>query len=111
MYLMFAGHKYYPEGGSSDFRGKFKTIKDAKQYFRDNKETISGNSYPDVWADIVNYKTIESVLFGTINEENKINPLGEKINPLGEKWWKRRGKKWIELGETAVKQAKPNARI
>jgi hypothetical protein len=67
MFLLFAGHRYYPRGGSLDFRGKFKTIDEAKQWFRHNKNEIH-NSYTDVWADILDANTIESVAYGLIDE-------------------------------------------
>lgn len=44
-YIVFAGYKYYPGEGLSDYRGKFGTIEDAKDYLLRNKDWD--------WAEIV----------------------------------------------------------
>jgi viroplasmin and RNaseH domain-containing protein len=77
MFLLFAGHRYYPLGGSQDFKGIFETIEDAKQWFRDNKESIS-ESYIDLWADVLNAKTMESVAYGLIDESPSRDEAKEK---------------------------------
>lgn len=66
MYLLFAGHRHYPKGGSQDFRGKFESIEKAKQWVKDNEDAICEDSYVDLWADILDADTIESVAYGVI---------------------------------------------
>ncbi len=83
MFFLFAGHWYYPTGGSGDFIGRFESIDDAKTYFRDNKDTIS-DSYIDLWAEILDSETMTSVAFGTLAE-----PITES-GSTREKWYSGR---------------------
>ena len=55
-YYLFAGHRYYPEGGMDDFRGEFESIEDAKRWYEDNEQLISGDSYIDNWGHVVDSK-------------------------------------------------------
>lgn len=51
-YLLFAGQKYYPLGGMSDYIGDFDTIEQAKQAYTESKED---------WGQIVDYEDMKAV--------------------------------------------------
>ena len=51
-FLLFAGHGYYPHGGTFDLHGKFEFLEDAKTWIENNHDKVH-NSYTDVWADIM----------------------------------------------------------
>ena len=59
-YLLFAGHRYYPDGGFDDFRGSFNSIDEAKEWFGSNYDKIS-HSYIDHWCQVVDRDTFEIV--------------------------------------------------
>jgi hypothetical protein len=68
-YLLFAGHRYYPQRGVEDLhlRGNFK---ECKVFFREEEREIA-KSYVDNWGQIVDPVTLEIVLYG-LNREGRI---------------------------------------
>ena len=62
MYILFAGHCYYAEGGAADFRGFYETIEAAKQDFIDRRDEIKGESYIDNWGQIVDKDSMKILL-------------------------------------------------
>ena len=69
-FLLFAGHGYYPHGGTFDLHGKFEYLEDAKTWIEKNHDEVH-NSYTDVWADIMDLNTFESVAYCRITDSIK----------------------------------------
>lgn len=55
-YLVFSGHRWYPDGGWSDFRGSFDTVEEAE------RAVPTGDSN-DGWAHIVDTEAAGVVRF------------------------------------------------
>ncbi len=53
-FALFAGWNFYPEGGWKDFRGTFKSEKQALNYFKKLKYEEDWN-----WGQIVNLESLE----------------------------------------------------
>ncbi len=70
IYALFAGHRYYPEGGASDFRG-FGSIESLKELFDKNIDIwTSKTSYTGThWGEIAEKETLEIVLSKIDDEE------------------------------------------
>ena len=62
-YALFAGHCYYPEGGSEDFRG-FGTVEELKKLYAENADKWSRDtgSYEDPWGQIAERGTMKTML-------------------------------------------------
>ena len=58
-FLLFAGKKYYPEGGWNEFIGNFSSIEEAKKGL-----VKESNSDEYLWSHIVDLLTSEIVLIG-----------------------------------------------
>lgn len=70
-YILFAGHNYYPEGGSLDFRAFGKTIDELKELFKKNRLEYGkcpGGGSPDPWGVIAEAKTMKTLWW--CNREN-----------------------------------------
>lgn len=65
-YLLFAGHRHYPEGGICDLRATADTILELKAWFKDNAEDIADHQYIDNWGAIVDHKTMRGVAWGKL---------------------------------------------
>jgi len=57
--LLFAGHRYYPQGGAEDFEGSFDSIFYALEYLEAYKPKYS--NYVDYWAQMVDVETMEVI--------------------------------------------------
>ena len=62
MFILFAGHCYYPFGGADDFRGFYDTIEAAQKAFIDKKQEICGDKNFDNWGQIVDKDTMDVLL-------------------------------------------------
>jgi hypothetical protein len=51
MFLLFAGHSYYPRGGWNDFIGSFASVEDAKTHMLNSEERYD-------WWHVVSNETI-----------------------------------------------------
>lgn len=63
-YALFAGHVYYPEGGSKDFRG-FGSIQELKKLYHDNIDRWAeeaGSTSGNCWGEILDPKTMRPLL-------------------------------------------------
>lgn len=68
-HLLFAGHKYYPDGGIADLVARG-TIDELKKYFQENAKAIAGpGGYIHNWGQIVNAETLECVLWGELSDD------------------------------------------
>lgn len=56
-YLLFAGHSYYPSGGMRDYKGKFATEADAREFVTEHNK---GASYGDTfdWHHVTDVRTL-----------------------------------------------------
>jgi len=60
-YLLFAGHRYYPEGGIADYWGSWNSTSEANNWFHNNSKVISRGNYIDNWGQIVDRDTFEII--------------------------------------------------
>lgn len=91
-YLLFAGHRYYPNGGFNDYKMRG-TIEECKEYFKKEYKKISNNSYIDNWAQIVDSETLKVVETGEMDFSGTVpnEPIWIKGNKEFEEW-----KKFVE---------------
>lgn len=76
-HVLFAGHRYYPQGGISDLvvRGTADELKSCFQY---NAKKIARGDYINLWAQIVRADTLECVLWGELSHaEGNLSEPGE----------------------------------
>lgn len=67
-YALFAGHCYYPRGGSDDFRG-FGTIEGLKKLYAENADKWSADvgGCRDPWGHIAERETMKTVLCARVD--------------------------------------------
>ena len=63
-YVLFAGHRSYPDGGSADFRAFSESVDELKLLYAKYADdwSMDVSSYPDPWGEIVDHETMQSVL-------------------------------------------------
>lgn len=66
-YALFAGMRYYPDGGWEDFKGLFETIEDAQAFSRDSLNEKDEEFLVYDWGQIVDLLT-EKVVFEALVE-------------------------------------------
>ena len=72
-YLLFAGNKYYPEGGWEDFKGSFSSAEEAMKYYDPDVEDEFA-VHP--WAHVVNPYGVIVWHYDGDKEEWKPGPCG-----------------------------------
>lgn len=68
-YILFAGNRYYPQGGIFDICGRG-TVDELKLYFQEHAKEIAVNNI-DNWGQIVEAETLKCVCFGTLGPINR----------------------------------------
>lgn len=63
-YLLFAGDKYYPEGGGLDYKMTGTQVECKDYFFEKNKKPTKYRPYRYDWAQIVDPETMSIILFG-----------------------------------------------
>lgn len=70
-HLLFAGHKFYPNGGISDLVAQG-TPEELQAYFVDNAEAIACGNYIDNWGQIGNASTLQCEMKGLLDGDPQI---------------------------------------
>ena len=68
-YLLFSGEDYYPRGGFKDLSFMSDDFYSCIGYFTDHHKNMDPHGESHDWAQIVNYETLEILLYGQVERD------------------------------------------